>query len=186
MLWPTPSKSFHALPSADEAYAKGYLGKNACGSGYDFDLNIHWGAGAYICGTSAAPAPARTPPGPCSPLGLCQPAAGRTERRASRLRAAGWHPPAAVPYILDRALAERLPAARCGAPPRCPAYSPCMVQASRACLHHHCPAGEETALIESLEGKQGKPRLKPPFPANVGLYGCPTTGEQDSWPGLRQ
>ena len=37
------------------------------------------------------------------------------------------------------------------------------------------PIGEETALIESLEGKQGKPRLKPPFPANVGLYGCPTT-----------
>ena len=36
-------------------------------------------------------------------------------------------------------------------------------------------AGEETALIESLEGKQGKPRLKPPFPANVGLYGCPST-----------
>lgn len=68
----------------DEAYAAGYLGKNACGSGYDFDLNIHWGAGAYIC-------------------------------------------------------------------------------------------GEETALLESLEGKTGKPRLKPPFPANVGLYGCPTT-----------
>lgn len=35
--------------------------------------------------------------------------------------------------------------------------------------------GEETALIESLEGKQGKPRLKPPFPADVGLFGCPTT-----------
>jgi len=35
--------------------------------------------------------------------------------------------------------------------------------------------GEETGLLESLEGKQGKPRLKPPFPANVGLYGCPTT-----------
>jgi NADH-quinone oxidoreductase E subunit len=34
--------------------------------------------------------------------------------------------------------------------------------------------GEETALIESLEGKRGNPRLKPPFPANVGLYGCPT------------
>jgi NADH dehydrogenase (ubiquinone) flavoprotein 1 len=67
-----------------EAYQKGYLGKNACGSGYDFDLAVHYGAGAYIC-------------------------------------------------------------------------------------------GEETALIESLEGKQGKPRLKPPFPANVGLYGCPTT-----------
>ena len=68
----------------DEAYAAGYLGKNACGSGIDFDINIHYGAGAYIC-------------------------------------------------------------------------------------------GEETALIESLEGKQGKPRLKPPFPAGVGLYGCPTT-----------
>jgi len=35
--------------------------------------------------------------------------------------------------------------------------------------------GEETALIESLEGKKGQPRIKPPFPANVGLYGCPTT-----------
>ena len=35
--------------------------------------------------------------------------------------------------------------------------------------------GEETALLESLEGKKGKPRLKPPFPANAGLYGCPTT-----------
>ena len=34
--------------------------------------------------------------------------------------------------------------------------------------------GEETALLESLEGKKGQPRLKPPFPA-VGLYGCPTT-----------
>eukprot|EP00897_Mesotaenium_endlicherianum_P000831 jgi/Mesen1/10749/ME000903S10084 len=67
-----------------EAYAAGLLGKNASGSGYDFDVYIHFGAGAYIC-------------------------------------------------------------------------------------------GEETALIESLEGKQGKPRLKPPFPANVGLYGCPTT-----------
>ena len=35
--------------------------------------------------------------------------------------------------------------------------------------------GEETAMLESLEGKQGKPRLKPPFPAGAGLYGCPTT-----------
>ena len=35
--------------------------------------------------------------------------------------------------------------------------------------------GEETALIESLEGKKGQPRLKPPFPANAGLYGCPST-----------
>jgi NADH-quinone oxidoreductase subunit F len=45
-------------------------------------------------------------------------------------------------------------------------------------LHHGAGAyicGEETALLESLEGKKGLPRLKPPFPANVGLYGAPTT-----------
>ena len=35
--------------------------------------------------------------------------------------------------------------------------------------------GEETAMLESLEGKKGQPRFKPPFPANYGLYGCPTT-----------
>lgn len=45
-------------------------------------------------------------------------------------------------------------------------------------LHHGAGAyicGEETALLESLEGKKGQPRLKPPFPANCGLYGAPTT-----------
>ena len=67
-----------------EAYDKNFIGKNACGSGFDFDLYVHRGAGAYIC-------------------------------------------------------------------------------------------GEETALLESLEGKKGQPRLKPPFPAGVGLYGMPTT-----------
>ncbi len=67
-----------------EAYEAGLLGKNAAGSGYDFDLFVHRGAGAYIC-------------------------------------------------------------------------------------------GEETAMLESLEGKKGLPRLKPPFPAGAGLYGCPTT-----------
>lgn len=61
-----------------EAYEAGLIGKNACGSGYDFDVFVVRGAGAYIC-------------------------------------------------------------------------------------------GEETALIESIEGKQGKPRLKPPFPADVGM-----------------
>ncbi len=66
-----------------EAYAAGLLGKNVAGSGYAFDLYIHRGAGAYIC-------------------------------------------------------------------------------------------GEETALLESLEGRKGLPRLKPPFPAQLGLYGCPT------------
>jgi NADH-quinone oxidoreductase subunit F len=68
----------------DEAYEAGLIGKNACGSGWDYDIYLHRGAGAYIC-------------------------------------------------------------------------------------------GEETALLESLEGKKGQPRLKPPFPAAVGLYGCPTT-----------
>ncbi|RLV94525.1 hypothetical protein JA1_001625 [Spathaspora sp. JA1] len=68
----------------NEAYKAGLIGKNACGSGYDFDIYIHRGMGAYIC-------------------------------------------------------------------------------------------GEETALIESIEGKAGKPRLKPPFPAGVGLFGRPTT-----------
>ena len=67
-----------------EAYDAGLIGKNACGSGYDFDVFVHRGAGAYIC-------------------------------------------------------------------------------------------GEETAMLESLEGKKGQPRLKPPFPAGAGLYGCPTT-----------
>ena len=67
----------------NQAYEKKYLGKNACGSGWDFDIHIHYGAGAYIC-------------------------------------------------------------------------------------------GEETALLESIEGNKGQPRLKPPFPALVGLYGCPT------------
>ncbi|MDA7946594.1 MAG: NADH-quinone oxidoreductase subunit NuoF [Hyphomicrobiaceae bacterium] len=45
-------------------------------------------------------------------------------------------------------------------------------------VHHGAGAyicGEETALLESLEGKKGQPRLKPPFPANAGLYGAPTT-----------
>ena len=67
----------------EEAYSRGYLGKNIFGSGFDFDLLIHTGAGAYEC-------------------------------------------------------------------------------------------GEESALMESLEGKRGNPRIKPPFPAVVGLYGCPT------------
>ena len=76
---------YKALQSAVyEAYEDGLLGSNAANSGWAFDVYVHRGAGAYIC-------------------------------------------------------------------------------------------GEETALLESLEGKKGQPRLKPPFPAGVGLYGCPTT-----------
>ncbi len=78
------NEASHIQQAIDEAYAAGLVGKNACGAGWDFDLYLHRGAGAYIC-------------------------------------------------------------------------------------------GEETALLESLEGKKGQPRLKPPFPAAVGLYGCPTT-----------
>ncbi len=74
----------HLEAAVAEAYDAGLLGENACGTGLRFDIRVHHGAGAYIC-------------------------------------------------------------------------------------------GEETALLESLEGKKGQPRLKPPFPANVGLYGCPTT-----------
>jgi NADH-quinone oxidoreductase subunit F len=74
----------HLQIAIDEAYEAGLIGKNACGSGYNFELYLHRGAGAYIC-------------------------------------------------------------------------------------------GEETGLLESLEGRKGQPRLKPPFPAAVGLYGCPST-----------
>jgi hypothetical protein len=52
---------------------------------------------------------------------------------------------------------------------------------STATSHHGAGAyicGEETALLESLEGKKGQPRLKPPFPANMGLYGCADDGQQ--------
>ncbi len=73
----------HLQKAIDEAYEAGLLGKNAAASGWDFDLYVHRGAGAYIC-------------------------------------------------------------------------------------------GEETALLESLEGRKGMPRLKPPYPAIMGLYGCPT------------
>lgn len=78
------SEASHLQLAIEEAYKDGLLGKNAAGSGWDYDVYLHRGAGAYIC-------------------------------------------------------------------------------------------GEETALLESIEGKKGMPRLKPPFPAACGLYGCPTT-----------
>ena len=78
------NESSNLQKAIDEAYVASLIGKNACGSKWDFDIFLHRGAGAYIC-------------------------------------------------------------------------------------------GEETALLESLEGKKGQPRLKPPFPAGAGLYGCPTT-----------
>ena len=62
--------------------------------------------------------------------------------------------------------------------PACSARTTSTAGTSTSIVHHGAGAyicGEETALLESLEGKKGQPRLKPPFPANVGLYGCPTT-----------
>jgi hypothetical protein len=153
--------------TADEAYAKGYLGKNACGSGYDFDLNVHWGAGAYICGELASFLVWRRgrPAGGSSVAALWR--AGLRSRRMGRGGVRTKVRTSQLGRCSRRAFSTGyfqriwvLTAARLrSAPPRLPL------------------PGEETALIESLEGKQGKPRLKPPFPANVGLYGCPTTGE---------
>ena len=111
-----------------EAYAKGFLGKDACGSGKDFDVYVHYGAGAYICGEETA---------------LIERWGGGGVGRLAAWAGGGRQPPAVR--------------ARAGHPtPNLPPPP----------LHPH---------LCSLEGKQGKPRLKPPFPANVGLYGCPTT-----------
>ena len=51
-------------------------------------------------------------------------------------------------------------------------YNTC---SSGIAVHTSCTLLSLQALIESLEGKQGKPRLKPPFPADIGVFGCPTT-----------
>ena len=48
------AERYAVMRAINEAYAKGYLGKNACGSGQDFDLYVHYGAGAYICGEETA------------------------------------------------------------------------------------------------------------------------------------
>lgn len=100
----------------------GFLGKNACGSGFDFDVYVHRGT-------------------------------------VSRTR---------LPY---RASAHSL--TLCPPPPKFPR----VLSGAGAYI-----CGEETSLIESLEGKPGKPRLKPPFPANVGVFGCPTTVRPPSHP----
>ncbi len=70
----------------------------------------------------------------------------------------GW-----IADILEKAVAEAGKAGLLGG---------CDIVVHRGAGSYEC--GEETALIESLEGKRGVPRIKPPFPANTGLYGCPT------------
>ncbi len=70
---------------------------------------------------------------------------------------------------LEEARARRLPGQE----------HPRLASSASSCTHHHgygaYICGEETALLESLEGKKGQPRFKPPFPASFGLYGKPTT-----------
>ena len=56
--------------AVDEAYAKGFIGKNACGTGMDFDIVVHWGAGAYICGVLPLPVCLLQPCSACR-CGLC-------------------------------------------------------------------------------------------------------------------
>ena len=74
--------------------------------------------------------------------------------------------------ILQRALDEAYEAGLIGKN-ACGSGYDCFVHLHRGMGAYVC--GEETALLESLEGKQGRPRLKPPFPAGAGLYACPTT-----------
>ncbi len=73
---------------------------------------------------------------------------------------------------LERAIGEAREAGLLG-PDACGSGYACDVHVHRGAGAYIC--GEETSLIQSLEGKKGQPRLKPPFPAGVGLYGCPTT-----------
>ncbi|MFZ4755371.1 MAG: NADH-quinone oxidoreductase subunit NuoF [Miltoncostaeaceae bacterium] len=73
--------------------------------------------------------------------------------------------------VLSRAIAECRGAGRLG-PDAFGPGAPFDITLYRGAGAYIC--GEETALLESLEGKRGQPRLKPPFPAVAGLYGCPT------------
>eukprot|EP01104_Vermistella_antarctica_P010269 TRINITY_DN2722_c0_g1_i1.p1 TRINITY_DN2722_c0_g1~~TRINITY_DN2722_c0_g1_i1.p1 ORF type:complete len:314 (+),score=49.61 TRINITY_DN2722_c0_g1_i1:33-944(+) len=75
-------------------------------------------------------------------------------------------------HRLEEAIAEAYASGLLG-PNACGSGWPMDVYVHRGAGAYIC--GEETSLLESLEGKAGKPRLKPPFPANRGLYGCPTT-----------
>ena len=129
----------------DEAYAAGYLGENACGTGVDFHVYTQPGAGAYVCGERWGRAQADH----CSK---------EVQRQAGR--------GASVPPAAAREQAMT-----------CCALCCCLRAARLLCCRSPrvSAPGEETALLESLEGKQGRPRLKPPYPANTGLYGCPTT-----------
>jgi hypothetical protein len=121
-------------------FQAGLLGKNACGSGYDYDLYLHRGAGECpLC---------------CVLSVLCC------------LRC--WFPELDKSLVLECTVPPWLLCVTCTPPHLFPVLFHLLPTGAYIC-------GEETALIESLEGRQGKPRLKPPFPANIGLFGCPTT-----------
>ncbi|GFH27771.1 NADH dehydrogenase [ubiquinone] flavoprotein 1, mitochondrial, partial [Haematococcus lacustris] len=116
-----------------EAYAKGYLGKNACGSGVDFDLFVHYGAGAYICGEETA---------------LIESLEGK--QGVQPMSSQGW-------VVLGTVgLKGMLLPVAATMQPRLRRLPGMWAVAGAGCC-------------------AGKPRLKPPFPAGVGLYGCPTT-----------
>ena len=152
----------HLQAAIDQAYEAKLIGKDKV-NGWPFDLYVAHGAGAYICGEETAlleslegkkGQPRLKPPFPAN-VGYIY-IRGEFVRERERLQEA-----------VDEAYAARL-------------IGRDNVHAFPFEIHIHHGAGayicgEETALLESLEGKKGMPRLKPPFPANVGLYGCPTT-----------
>ncbi len=152
-----------------EAYDKGFIGKNACGSGIDFDVQVHYGAGAYICGehlVSGAHASHWTL------------AWSFAEPSRRQLGVSGQLGASAASHCMAHAASlgsQHSDSAGLACPPLAQQAPLHLEPRLSTLMQSGLAAGEETALIESLEGKQGKPRLKPPFPANVGLYGCPST-----------
>ncbi len=190
-----------ALQAAvDECYDAGLLGKNNK-NGWDFDVYLHHGAGAYICGEETAlleslegkkGQPRLKPPFPAGAGLYGMPttvnnvesiAVAGTILRRGAAWFAGFAMGANTAYIYLRGEYMREREALQAAVDEC--YDAGLLGKNNkngwdfdVYLHHGAGAyicGEETALLESLEGKKGQPRLKPPFPANMGLYGCPTT-----------
>ena len=154
----------------DQAYEAKLIGKGNV-HGWDFDLYVHHGAGAYICGEETAlleslegkkGQPRLKPPFPAN-VGLygCPTTVQNVESIA------------AVPDILRRGASWF---AGIGRPNNTGTKLFCISgHVAKLCNVEEAMGIPLRELLESLEGKKGMPRLKPPFPANVGLYGCPTT-----------
>ncbi len=146
------------------SFSQGFLGKNACGSGVDFDLMVHYGAGAYICGEETALIESLE--GGCSGAGRMRWwAAGERARAAKQT---SWH------AVMGVSARQRISDLICAHFATVNAADSGLVPApplARFLVHVVKPSPSRPHPA----GKQGKPRLKPPFPAGVGLYGCPTT-----------